>query len=86
MIKIIAYFLFFAYINANQLKVPSAYSTIQAGLNAASSGDTVLVAAGSHSIKWNATNDLGGPVGAGVYLYKFQAKDFVKTRKMVLLK
>ena len=43
MIKIIAYFLFFACINANQLKVPSQYSTIQ-------------------------------------------AKDFVKTRKMVLLK
>ncbi len=44
------------------------------------------ISAGSHSIKWNATNDLGGPVGAGVYLYQFQAKDFVKTRKMVLLK
>jgi len=28
----------------------------------------------------------GDPVGAGVYLYQLQAKDFVKTRKMVLLK
>ena len=46
----------------------------------------IKISAGSHSIKWNATNDLGGPVGAGVYLYQFQAKDFVKTRKMVLLK
>ncbi len=44
------------------------------------------ISAGSHSIKWNATNDLGDPVGAGVYLYKLQAKDFVKTRKMILLK
>ena len=44
------------------------------------------ISAGSHSIKWNATNDLGDPVGAGVYLYQLQAKDFVKTRKMVLLK
>ena len=33
-----------------------------------------------------ATNDLGQQVGAGVYLYQLQTKDFVKTRKMVLLK
>jgi hypothetical protein len=42
--------------------------------------------AGYHSVTWNATNDLGQQVGAGVYLYQLQAKDFVKTRKMVLLK
>ena len=42
--------------------------------------------AGYHSIKWNATNDYGDPLGAGVYLYQLQTKDFVKTRKMVLLK
>jgi len=42
--------------------------------------------AGYHSVKWNATNDYGDPVGAGVYLYQLQTKDFVKTRKMVLLK
>jgi len=42
--------------------------------------------AGYHSIKWDATNDFGEQVGAGVYLYQLQTKDFVKTRKMVLLK
>jgi hypothetical protein len=42
--------------------------------------------AGYHSIMWNATNDLGEQVGAGVYLYQLQSKNFVKTRKMVLLK
>ena len=42
--------------------------------------------AGYHSVKWNATNDYGDPVGAGVYLYQLQTKDFVKTRKMILLK
>ena len=42
--------------------------------------------AGYHSLTWNATNDLGDPVSAGVYLYQLKAKDFVKTRKMVLLK
>ncbi len=42
--------------------------------------------AGYHSIKWNATNDYGDPVGAGVYLYQLRANQFVKTKKMVLLK
>ena len=44
------------------------------------------ISAGHHSIKWNATNDLGDPVSAGVYLYQLQTRDFVKTRKMILLK
>ena len=42
--------------------------------------------AGYHSVTWDATNDLSQQVGAGVYLYQLQTKDFVKTRKMVLLK
>ena len=37
-------------------------------------------------VTWDATNDLGQQVGAGVYLYQLQTKNFVKTRKMVLLK
>ena len=41
---------------------------------------------GYHSVTWDATNDYGEQVGAGVYLYQLQTKDFVKTRKMVLLK
>jgi len=42
--------------------------------------------AGYRSVIWNATNDYGKPVSAGVYLYKIQAGEFVQTRKMVLLK
>ena len=42
--------------------------------------------AGYHSVTWDATNDYGEQVGAGVYLYQLRAKQFVKTRKMVLLK
>ncbi len=42
--------------------------------------------AGYHALTWNATNDLGSPVSAGVYLYQLQTKEFVKTKKMVLLK
>ena len=42
--------------------------------------------AGYHSLTWNATNDLGAPVAAGVYLYQLQTEGFIKTKKMVLLK
>jgi len=42
--------------------------------------------AGFKSIQWNATNDAGSPLSAGLYLYKIQADNFVETRKMVLLK
>ena len=41
---------------------------------------------GYKSIQWNATNNQGEPVSAGVYLYKIQAGDFVDTKKMNLLK
>ena len=42
--------------------------------------------AGFKSVIWNATNDYGKPVSAGVYLYQIHAGEFVQTRKMVLLK
>ena len=42
--------------------------------------------AGYKSVYWNATNDLGHPVSAGVYIYTIQAGEFRQTRKMVLLK
>ena len=41
---------------------------------------------GYKSIKWNATNNKGQPVSAGVYLYQIQAGNFVDTKKMILLK
>ena len=42
--------------------------------------------AGFKSIQWNATNDAGSPLSAGLYLYKIQADNLVQTSKMVLLK
>ena len=42
--------------------------------------------AGYRSVMWNATNDMGRLVSAGVYIYSIQAGDFVKNRKMVLMK
>ena len=42
--------------------------------------------AGFRSITWDATNDIGQPVSAGMYIYTIESKDFRATRKMVLLK
>jgi len=42
--------------------------------------------AGYKSVQWNATNNKGQPVPAGVYLYTIQAGEFRQTKKMVLLK
>ena len=42
--------------------------------------------AGYHSIRWDATNDHGAAVSAGVYIYMIQAGNFTMTKKMVLLK
>jgi flagellar hook assembly protein FlgD len=42
--------------------------------------------AGYKSIQWNATNNAGQPVSAGLYLYTIEAGEFRQTKKMVLLK
>ena len=41
---------------------------------------------GYKSIQWNATNNTGQPVSAGLHLYTIQAGEFRQTKKMVLLK
>ena len=41
---------------------------------------------GYKSIQWDATNNLGQPVSAGVYLYTIEAGEFRQTKKMILLK
>ena len=42
--------------------------------------------AGYKSIVWDATNDYGKPVSAGIYLYQIQAGEYIRAKKMVLLK
>ena len=42
--------------------------------------------AGYHTALWNATNDLGFPVSAGVYIYSIQAGDYRAVKKMILMK
>jgi hypothetical protein len=42
--------------------------------------------AGYRSVQWDATNNLGEPVSAGMYIYTIQSGKFRQTKKMVLLK
>jgi len=42
--------------------------------------------AGYRSVIWDATNDYGKPVSAGIYLYQIQVGEYIQTKKMVLLK
>ena len=42
--------------------------------------------AGYRSVRWDATNNYGEEVSAGMYIYVIQAGEFRSTKKMVLLK
>jgi len=44
------------------------------------------VNAGFHTVEWDGRNDAGVKISTGVYIYRFQAADFIKTKKMVLMK
>ena len=41
---------------------------------------------GFKTVKWDATDNQGQPVSAGVYLYTIEAGEFRQTKKMILLK
>lgn len=41
---------------------------------------------GYHTVEWNGLNDSGTQVATGLYIYRFQAGDFTKTIKMMMLK
>ncbi|MHB2148066.1 T9SS type A sorting domain-containing protein [Calditrichota bacterium LG25] len=46
----------------------------------------VLPPGAAHQVMWNGLNDLGQPVGSGVYFCKIISGKFVDVRKMVVLK
>ncbi len=41
---------------------------------------------GEYSVVWNGKDDNGSSVSSGVYFYQIQTKDFVSSKKMILLK
>ena len=41
---------------------------------------------GYKSVQWDATNNQGQPVSAGVYFYSIEAENFTQTKKMMLVK
>jgi hypothetical protein len=42
--------------------------------------------AGRYDVEWRGDNDLGHGVGSGVYIYRFEAGDYQRTLKMILMK
>ncbi len=41
---------------------------------------------GQHTVVWDGKDDNGRNVASGIYLYRLKTKDFVQTKKMILLK
>ncbi|MCK6618904.1 MAG: T9SS type A sorting domain-containing protein [Calditrichaceae bacterium] len=44
------------------------------------------LAPGKHEVAWDGRNDAGARVGSGLYFYRLKAGDYVKSRKMILIK
>jgi hypothetical protein len=44
------------------------------------------IEAGYHSVVWDGRNDAGEGVASGVYIYRFEAAEFTRTMKLMLLK
>ena len=42
--------------------------------------------AGTYSVNWNAADDDGNPLAAGIYFYKLQTESFSQVKKMILVK
>ncbi len=56
------------------------------GQRVASLMENEILQAGSYDVVWNATDQLGRPVAAGMYIYKMTAGEFNSVKRMILLK
>lgn len=43
-------------------------------------------APGAHSLRWDAKNEKGAPVSAGIYFYQLRAENFTATRRMIVVR
>jgi hypothetical protein len=48
--------------------------------------DNVVQEPGQHIVTWNGRNSSGEKVSSGIYIYRLKAKDFISSKKMILLK
>jgi len=48
--------------------------------------DRVEAEAGRHWVEWNGLNESGQRVGSGIYIYRFEAGDYQRVIKMILMK
>ena len=48
--------------------------------------DSDVEQAGDYTVIWNGDDESGRTVASGVYHYRLESDDYVKTRKMLLLK
>ena len=41
---------------------------------------------GYYNVQWDGKNDNGNQVATGIYIYKFEAGNYIKSQKMILMK
>jgi flagellar hook assembly protein FlgD len=41
---------------------------------------------GYHSLTWNSLNNNGEEVSSGIYFYELKARDFLKRKKLILIR
>ncbi len=56
------------------------------GRRIASVINNVVQDPGQHIVTWNGTNSFGIKVASGIYIYRIRARDFISSKKMILLK
>ncbi len=56
------------------------------GRRIASVINNVVQDPGQHIVTWNGTNSFGTKVASGIYIYRIRARDFISSKKMILLK